>query len=64
MLINSISNPDCRIYFNGDLGQIAPISVGCPMRDMINSGIVPTCTLTKVFRYGEGGLYKNGYRRL
>ena len=58
MLINSISNPDCRIYFNGDLGQIAPISVGCPMRDMINSGIVPTCTLTKVFRYGEGGLYK------
>lgn len=58
MLINSISNPDCRIYFNGHLGQIAPIGVGCPMRDMIDSGIVPVCSLSKVFRYGEGGLYK------
>jgi ATP-dependent exoDNAse (exonuclease V) alpha subunit len=58
MLINSISNPNCRIYFNGHLGQIAPIGVGCPMRDMIDSGIVPTCSLSKVFRYGEGGLYK------
>lgn len=58
MLINSISNPNCRIYFNGHLGQIAPIGVGCPMRDMIDSGIVPVCSLSKVFRYGEGGLYK------
>lgn len=58
MLINSISNPNCRIYFNGHLGQIAPIGIGCPMRDMIDSGIVPTCSLSRVFRYGEGGLYK------
>ena len=58
MLINTISNPNARIVVNMDLGQIAPISCGCPMRDIINSGIAPICKLTKVFRYGEGGLYK------
>lgn len=58
MLINAISNPNARIVVNMDLGQIAPISCGCPMRDIINSGIAPICKLTKVFRYGEGGLYK------
>lgn len=58
MLINTIANPNARIVVNMDLGQIAPISCGCPMRDIINSGIVPICKLTKVFRYGEGGLYK------
>jgi ATP-dependent exoDNAse (exonuclease V), alpha subunit - helicase superfamily I member len=58
MLINSIANEDAKIIVNMDLGQIAPISCGCPMRDIIKSGIVPVCTLTKVFRYGEGGLYK------
>lgn len=58
MLINAIVNDDARVIVNMDLGQIAPISCGCPMRDIINSGIVPVCNLTKVFRYGEGGLYK------
>lgn len=58
MLINAIANNDARVIINMDLGQIAPISCGCPMRDIINSGIVPVCNLTKVFRYGEGGLYK------
>ena len=58
MLINSIANKNARIVINMDLGQIAPISCGCPMRDIINSGIVPICNLTKVFRYNEGGLYK------
>ena len=58
MLINAISNDNARIIINMDLGQIAPISCGCPMRDIINSGIIPICNLTKVFRYGEGGLYK------
>ena len=58
MLINAIANDDARVIVNMDLGQIAPISCGCPMRDIINSGIVPVCNLTKVFRYGEGGLYK------
>lgn len=58
MLINSITNPNARIIFNMDIGQIASISCGCPLRDVINSKHAPVCNLTKVFRYGEGGLYK------
>lgn len=58
MFIKLIANPNARIVINMDLGQIAPIGCGCPMRDIINSGIIPICKLTKVFRYGEGGLYK------
>lgn len=58
ILINSIKNPNCKLLFNGHLGQISPIQCGCPMRDMVNGGVVPTLSLSKVFRYGEGGLYK------
>lgn len=58
MLINCIANKDSKIIVNMDLGQIAPISYGCPMRDIVKSNIAPVCTLNQVFRYGEGGLYK------
>ena len=58
MLIRAMSNPNLRIIINLDLGQIAPISCGCPMRDIIQSGMIDICGLTKVFRYGEGGLSK------
>lgn len=58
MFIRAMANPNIRIVINLDLGQIAPISCGCPMRDIIQSGMVDVCSLTKVFRYGEGGLSK------
>ena len=58
MFIRAIANPNVRIVINLDLGQIAPISCGCPMRDIIYSKMTDTCVLSKVFRYGEGGLSK------
>lgn len=58
MFIRAMANPNVRIVINLDLGQIAPISCGCPMRDIIYSNIIDTCVLSKVFRYGEGGLSK------
>lgn len=58
MFINSITNEKAKIIINMDLGQMASISCGCPMRDIIKSNIIPICTLSKVFRYDEGGLYK------
>lgn len=58
MFIQTIGNPDARIVVNLDLGQIAPLSCGCPMRDLIKSEKLPVCKLTKVFRYGDGGLSK------
>lgn len=56
MLINAIANPFCKMFLIGDLRQIAPIEYGSPMRDMVDSGVVPVCSLSKVFRFNEGGL--------
>ena len=58
MLVNSLTNPDCRIIINLDLRQIPPISCGCPLRDMIVSDIIDVNKLSHVFRYNKGGLSK------
>lgn len=58
MLIRSLANPNVRIIINLDLGQIAPISCGCPLRDIIYSNILNINTLSFVFRYSGGGMAK------
>ncbi len=39
-----------------DESQLSSISCGNIVQDMLNSGIVPRANLTKVFRYGTGGI--------
>lgn len=56
MLINAIDNPNMKILLIGDVEQIPNLSLGKPIRDMIESGIVPVCSLTKCFRFGIGGI--------
>ena len=56
MLVKACSNPDVRFVFSGDIHQLPSIALGCVMRDFIESNIIPVITLTKVFRYKEGGL--------
>lgn len=56
MLIKACTNPDVRFVFSGDIHQLPSIALGCVMRDFIDSGVVPTITLTVTFRYKEGGL--------
>lgn len=56
MLFSTISNPNVRIVFVGDSGQLPPIGLGRVFRDIINSNIVPITTLTKVFRFDYGGM--------
>lgn len=58
MIINSIKNSNARIVFVLDIEQLPPIGLGCVAREMINSEIIPTCTLTKVFRFSSGGMIK------
>ena len=58
MFIRAMINPNVRIVINLDLGQIAPISCGCPMRDIIYSNIIDVNTLSEVFRYKDKGLAK------
>lgn len=55
-LLNQIKNPQTRILFIGDTAQIASVSMGNILHDMVNSKIVPVSQLTKVFRQSEGGL--------
>ena len=58
LLLSSIDNPNAKLLFVGDLNQISPIGIGCPMKDMVDSGLIPVCSLSKVFRFNEGGLSK------
>ena len=45
-----------KIIFICDPAQLASVSCGNVVQNIIDSGIVPTANLTKVFRYGEGGI--------
>lgn len=55
MIINSELLYNCRILFVGDSAQIPSIGLGRVFKDMGESGVVPKCTLTKCFRFEEGG---------
>lgn len=46
----------CKLVFVCDPAQLASIQCGNFITDVINSGIVPNAHLTKVFRYGIGGI--------
>jgi exodeoxyribonuclease V alpha subunit len=51
-----ICESNTRFIFVCDEAQLASISCGNVVQDIIDSGAVPTATLTKIFRYGSSGL--------
>lgn len=55
MAINAITNPNCKIVLCGDPYQLPSIGKGCVFSDIINSNVIPTSELTKVFRYDTSG---------
>lgn len=47
----------------GDPDQLPPVGPGQPLRDLMATGLVPTVSLTKVYRQGEGsGIAQNAPR--
>lgn len=54
-LLNKIGK-DPNLIFVCDEAQLASISCGNIVQDLIDSGKVPRANLTKVFRYGVGGI--------
>ena len=50
-LLDAISDK-CQVLFVGDYAQLPPIGAGSPFKDMIESGLIPTYTLNKIFRQG------------
>ncbi len=47
-------SPKTRVIFIGDAGQLPSVGPGAVLRDLINSGVVPTTILTKTFRQSGG----------
>lgn len=55
-LLDAIDIQKTRILFVQDDAQLPSVSCGNCAYDFINSSIIPTTRLNKIFRYGEGGL--------
>ena len=57
-VIDAIDFSRTKLLMIGDNAQLPSVSCGNLLHDFMESRIIPTVTLTKVFRYGEGGLMK------
>ena len=57
-LLEAIDFKYTKLLMIGDSAQLPSVGCGNLLHDFMMSKIVPTTTLTKVFRYGEGGLMK------
>lgn len=55
MLFDKVTDTT-KIIFIADPSQLASIACGNIVEDMLDSGIVPVCKLTKVFRYNTSGI--------
>ena len=55
MLFDKVTDTT-KILFIADPSQLASIACGNLVEDMLDSGIVPVCNLTKVFRYNTSGI--------
>ena len=56
MMMNCITNSKMRIVLVGDMAQIVPVGIGTVFADLIQSKVVPTTLLDRVFRYGNSGI--------
>lgn len=57
-VIDAIDFKTTKLLMIGDNAQLPSVSCGNLLHDFMETKLVPTVTLTKVFRYGEGGLMK------
>lgn len=55
-LLDAIDFKKTKLLFIGDSFQIPSVGSGNVLHDMINSNIIPVTSLTKIFRYGVGGV--------
>lgn len=57
-VMDAIDFKQTKLLLIGDNAQLPSVACGNLLHDFMQSNIIPTVTLTKVFRYGEGGLMK------
>ena len=57
-LISAIDFTHTKLLMIGDNAQLPSVGCGNILHDFMQSNLIPTVTLAKIFRYGEGGLMK------
>lgn len=57
-VIDALDLEKTKLLLIGDSCQLPSVGCGNLLHDFMKSNIIPTVTLTKVFRYSEGGLMK------
>lgn len=57
-VLDAIDFEYTKLLLIGDNAQLPSVSYGNLLHDLMQTKLIPTTTLTKVFRYGEGGLMK------
>lgn len=55
-LLDGIDFNKTKLLVIGDDAQACSVACGNCLHDILDSNVVPTVKLTKIFRYGEGGL--------
>ena len=55
--------PRAALVLVGDVDQLPPVGPGSVLRDVIDSGVIPVCRLTEVFRQAaESQIIRNAHR--
>lgn len=57
-LLEALDSNKTKLLMIGDNSQLCSVGASNLLHDFMQSNVVPTTTLTKVFRYGDGGLMK------
>lgn len=57
-LIDAIDFAGTKLLMIGDDAQLPSVGCGNILHDLMSSRLIPTVTLNKIFRYGEGGVLK------
>lgn len=57
-LLDAIDFEYTKLLIIGDNAQLPSVSCGNLLHDFMEANVIPTVTLTKIFRYSEGGLMK------
>lgn len=57
-LLEAIDFNNTKLLMIGDSAQLPSVSSGNLLHDFMQSGVIPTTTLNKIFRYSSGGLMK------
>lgn len=57
-LVDAIDFTKTKLLIVGDNSQLSSVGCGNILHDLMQTKLIPTTTLTKVFRYSDGGLMK------